>query len=230
MRLQQSPAGGGRVALLTAALVLLQVAVFAGGGVVVRKLEPSAAPVPTTTAAQVAPRTTEPSAPEVTPSRNPRRQPDVDRGTLVDHDVFVQVADGWTPMRSDHLGLRLQSWDRGAAADFYVNANPMPSAPLLRVDAETFAEFQDIYGFRAGRVRTLPLPNPNLVEAASIAFTGRRRMDGGTYSLSGECVRLRGVPETNDVSLSICWVAYVQDLDTVRAEVQQMIASAAGSV
>jgi len=43
-------------------------------------------------------------------------------------------------------------------------------------------------------------------------------------------VRLRGVPTVNDISLSVCWAAYGQDLDTVRVEVQQMIQSAAGSI
>jgi hypothetical protein len=51
-----------------------------------------------------------------------------------------------------------------------------------------------------------------------------------TYSLAGECVRLRGAPRTNDISISVCWAANVQDLGTVRPEVQQMIASAAQSV
>jgi hypothetical protein len=76
----------------------------------------------------------------------------------------------------------------------------------------------------------IPPPNRNIVEAASISFTGRRRQDDVTYSLTGECVRLRGAPETNDVSISVCWAAYVQDLGTVRPEVQRMIASAARSI
>ena len=147
----------------------------------------------------------------------------------MDHGIFVEVADGWTET-TDYLGLALRSWDRGAALVIYVFTNPLPSRPLLRSDATSFAEKQGIYGFRAGPVRDLPLPNLNVVEAASISFTGRRRMDDATYSLSGECTRLRGAPETNDVSVSICWTAYVQDLDTVRAEVQQMIGSLAGSI
>ncbi|MGW6197152.1 hypothetical protein ACWF0M_13495 [Kribbella sp. NPDC055110] len=60
--------------------------------------------------------------------------------------------------------------------------------------------------------------------------TGRRRQDDVTYSLAGECVRLRGAPETNDVSISVCWAAYVQDLGAVRPEVRQMIATAARSI
>ena len=106
----------------------------------------------------------------------------------------------------------------------------MPSRPLLRPDAEAFADTEQLYGLRAGQVRTLPPPNRNIVEAAAISFTGRRRADGATYSLTGECTRLRGAPETNDVSIGICWVAHVQDLDTVRPEVQRMLASVARSV
>jgi hypothetical protein len=230
MSLQQSPAGGGTVALLTGGLVVLVVGVFAAGGLLVRAAGPSSpSSAPSTIPAQPPATTTAPTAPAVTPSRNPRRQPDVDRGKPLDHGIFVEVADGWT-VTMDYLGLRGQSWSRGAGLQIYVLSNPMPSRPLLRPDATSFAETQGIYGFRAGQVRALPLPNLNVVEAASISFTGRRHLDDATYSLSGECVRLRGAPEVNDVSPSICWAAYVQDLDTVRAEVQQMIASAAGSV
>jgi len=231
MSLQDSPVEGGRVALLAGGLAVLVVGVFAAGGLLVRQAEPSgpqsvAAPAPSTTSA---PATTAPTAPAVTPSRNPRRQPDVDRGKPLDHGLFVEVAGGWT-VTTDYVGLRLVSWNRGATFAIYVSTNPLPSRPLLRSDATSFADKQGIYGFRAGPVRALPLPNLNVVEAASISFTGRRRMDDATYSLSGECIRLRGAPEVNDVSLSICWAAYMQDLDTVRAEVQQMIASVAGSI
>lgn len=103
-------------------------------------------------------------------------------------------------------------------------------APLMLLAAKAFADEQAIYGFQAARARALMPPNRNIVEAVSIGFTGRRRADDVTYSLAGECVRLRGAAETNDVSISVCWAAYVQDLGTVRAEVQQMIASAVRSI
>jgi hypothetical protein len=106
----------------------------------------------------------------------------------------------------------------------------MPSVPLLHPDAKAFADYEGIYGLRVGRARKMPLPNLNVVEAASIGFTGRRKAGDATYSLAGECVRLRGAPTVNDISLSVCYAAYAQDLDTVRVEVQQMIASAAGSI
>ena len=236
MSLQQSPVRGGRVALLAGGLAVLLVGVFAAAGQLARKVEPteSLAAAPTTPPTTAAPTTPSakavPTVPAVTPSRNPRRQPDVDRGKSLDEGIFVEIAVGWTRVQAYASGMSLLSWDRGAAAFFSVSVNPMPSRPLLRPDATSFAETQGIHGFRAGPVRALPLPNLNVVEAASISFTGRRRMDDATYSLSGECVRLRGDPAVNDVSLSICWAAYVQDLDTVRAEVQQMISSAAGSI
>jgi hypothetical protein len=221
MARHQRPPGGARIAVLAVGLVLMVVGLFAGAGLLVRKDEPPA-PVAVST---------RPVATAVTPSRNPRREPDVDRGMPLDHGVYVEVADGWAPMSSDYLGIRLTSWERGAAAYFYLSARPMRSSPLLRPDAQAFAELQEIYAFQAGRVRKLPPPNLNIVEAAAISFTGRRRQsDGATYSLTGECVRLRGAAATNDVSVSVCWAAHIQDLETVRPEVQQMIASAARSI
>lgn len=76
----------------------------------------------------------------------------------------------------------------------------------------------------------MPPPNLNTFDAAAVHFTARRTWDGITYSLVGECVRLRGLPAVHDVSASICWAANVQDQDTVRPEVQQMIASLTGSI
>jgi hypothetical protein len=234
MSLQQGPASGRRVALLAGGLAVLLVGLFAAAGQLARKVEPteSLAAAPTTPPATAAPTTPSakavPTAPAVTPSSNSRRQQDVDRGISLHYGLFVEVAKGWTRVSPFDAGW--VSWDRGAAAFFSVSLHPLPSRPLLRSDATSFAKTQDIYGFRAAPVRTLPLPNLNVVEAASISFTGRRRMDDATYSLSGECVRLRGDAAVNDVSLSICWAAYVQDLDTVRPEVRQMISSAAGSI
>jgi hypothetical protein len=208
-----------RITLLSGGLAALLVGLFA----VVGHLTPNTEPE---TRAELK----EPRAPRVTPSRNPRRAPDVDRGTPVQRGVFAQVADGWTKVQSYGFTLNLVSWDRGAAFSLVGSERPVTSVPLLRPDALAFAEMQQLYAVRTGPVRAVPLPNRNLVEAAVIGFTGRRKMDDLTYSLSGECVRLRGAPDTNDVSLSICWSAYVQDLETVRPEVQQMINSIARSV
>jgi len=230
MSLQQNPVGGGKAALLTGGLAVLLVGVFAAGGLVVRTVKPTAAPV-AAGATTTAPTTTAPTAPPVMPSRNPRRQPDVDRGTPVDQGVYVEISDGWTTDNSFTYRLDLSSEDRGGAFVLEVQDRAMPSSlPLLRPDAEAFADVQQIYGLRSSRARALPLPNRNVVEAGSISFTGRRRMADATYSLGGECVRLRGAADTNDVSLTICWAAYVQDLGTVRPEVQKMIASAARSI
>ncbi len=195
MSLQQGPVGGARVTLLTGGLVVLMLAVFAGAGILVRKSEPVTSVAPAAS-----------KAPEVTPSRNPRRQPDVDVGKPLGNGVFVEIAKGWTQGKADYRSMRALYLDRGAVAVFYAGINPMPW------------------------VRKVPLPNLNVVEAASIGFTGRRKKGDATYSLGGECVRLRGVPTVNDISLSVCYAAYAQDLDTVRVEVQQMIASAAGSI
>jgi hypothetical protein len=227
MSLEQSPVGGGKVALLTGGLVVVMLAVFAGAGVLARNAgdTPVASQTPTEK-----PATAVPKAPEVTPSRNPRRQPDIDSGTSLDSGVFVQIAKGWTPRKPDGLSIRAVSDELGAVAVFSVTPNPMPSVPLLHPDAKAFADYEGIYGLRVGRPRKLPLPNLNVVEAASVGFTGRRKEGDATYSLTGECVRLRGAPTVNDISLSVCYAAYAQDLDAVRVEVQQMIQSAARSI
>jgi hypothetical protein len=226
----QTPASGRTSALLMGGLAVLLVGVFTVGGLLAQRVEPASQTLAAAPSAPpVAPSTTAPQ-PTVTPSRNPRRQPDVDRGKPIDHGVYVEIAPGWTTAFEFTFELDLVSWDRGAAATFYVQTRPLPSRPLILPDAAAFAEHQLLHGYKPGRPRVLPVPNPNIVEAVSVSFTGRRRMDEVTYSLYGECVRLRGDPETNDVSLSVCWAAYVQDLETVRPEVQRMIASAARSI
>jgi hypothetical protein len=225
------------------ALAVLLVGVFIAGGLLAQRVEPSSqtltaaqstTPASSTTPAQSAtpaPSATTPaSQPAVTPYRDPRRQSDIDRGRPIDSGVYVEIAHGWKIAFEFTYELDLVSWDRGAAMTYYVQTHPLPSMPLLLPDAAAFAQSQLLHGYRAGRPRVLPNPNPNVVEAASVSFTGRRRMDDVTYSLYGECVRLRGAPDTNDVSLSVCWSAYVQDLGTVRPEAQRMIASAARSI
>jgi hypothetical protein len=225
---QQSPVGGVRVAVLSGGLAVLLVGVFAAAGTLVPKPEPSrrtlrTMPAPTAVASQ------RPTAPAVTPSRNPRREPDVDRGTPIEAGLFVEVADGWTTVSSHNYGLHLMSRD-GSAVLTFVTTSAMPSGPLLHPDVEAFADLQQIYGVRTSRVRMRPLPNRNVIEAASISFTARPGIGGATYSRTGECIRLRGAPDTNNISISICWAANVQDLGTVRPEIQKMIASAARSV
>jgi hypothetical protein len=227
---QQKPASGRTVILLTTGLAVLLVGVFLLAGQLTHEQVRAASPEQTARKPTRPKATATEPAPSVTPSRNPRREADVDRGTPLGHGVFVDVANGWTTVHSFTYGLEVASRDRGADAVFSLSAQPMPSLPLMVPAAKTFADEQAIYGFRAGRARPLPPPNANILEAVSIGFTGRLRQDDVTYSLAGECVRLRGVPETNDVSVSVCWAAYVQDLGTVRAEVRRMIASAASSI
>jgi hypothetical protein len=228
--LPRNPASGRTVALLTAALAVLLVGLFMLGGQLIDEPAPVRAVADEPVTAPPSPTSAPPSPnSEVTPSRNPRLEPDVDRGKAVGQGIFVEVADGWT-QRAYSNNLEVTSWDRGAAGSVWLSLRPVPSLPLMRTDASAFADTQQIYGFRAGRARVLPPPNRNIVEATSLAFTGRRRDDGVTYSLAGERVRLRGRPETNDVSISFCWAAHVQDLGTVRPEVEGMIASAARSV
>ena len=210
-----------RIALLALGLLVLVVGLFAGAGVLVRQTDTSAQPV--------AVRAT-PTPAEVIPSRNPRREPDLDVGTPVEEGVFVQIARGWTKQTYDQLGVRVTSFERGAEARFYVVTNPVTSLPLLRPDVDAFAETQDLRDVRYGRAVSVPPPNLNVVEAARISFTGRRTEDDLVYSLAGECLRLRGAPTVKDVSVSICFAAYVQDLDTVRAEVRQMTGSVARSI
>lgn len=236
---QQSPLSGTRVVLLVAGLVVLMLGLFAGAGLLLPDARPTAQgtqPARTTEPTQTPegqataePTPTEPGASEVTPSRNPRRAPDVDRGKPLKHGMYVEVPPGWSEVRSDLLGLRLES-SEGASAAFYWTKNPLPSMPLLRPDAQAFAELQELHGVRVGAAESLPPPNLNIVEAGRVTFTGRRSMDDVTYSLAGECVRLRGRSTVNDVSVSICFAAYVQDLEVVRAEVRQMIASVARSI
>jgi hypothetical protein len=164
----------------------------------------------------------------VEPSRNPRREPDVDRGIPLDHGVFVDITEGWAQEDNDYLGIRVSS--EGGAAAFYLSARPVGSGSLLRPDAEAFADTQGLHGVQVGAVKWLPPPNLNIIEAARIDFTGRATVDQTTYSFGGECIRLRGAPTVNDVSVSICFVAYLDNLDAVRAEVQPMIASVARSI
>lgn len=222
--MQQSPMGPGRVALMTGGLVVLTLGVFAGADLLVSDAGSADQPaVASSTVPELAP-------PSVTPSRNPRRQPDVDRGTPLDRGVFVLVAKGWRQTSPDpYLGIEVTSDGRGRAA-FYLSRNPVESASVLPMDASAFAEGEGLHGVRVGAVRRLPVPNPNLSEAARVGFTGRRTVDGVTYSVVGDCTRLRGAPSVNDVSVSICFMAYVPEDAAVRTEVRRMTASVAQSI
>jgi hypothetical protein len=239
MALQQSPVSGTKVGLMVGGLVVLVVAAFAGAGFLVPDPGPSAsrpsatapattAPTPTPTTATATPDSVE-ATPTVQPSRNHRREPDADRGTPIDHGVWVEIAKGWQKESTDYLGLRVYT-DAGSAAAFYISTNPVGSGPLLRPDAEAFADTHRLHGVQVGAVTWLPAPNLNIIEAGRISFTGRQTIDQATYSFGGECTRLRGAPAVNDVSVSICFVAYQEDLDAVRAEVRQMVASVARSI
>jgi hypothetical protein len=235
MALQQSPVSGTKVGLMVGGLVVLVVAAFAGAGFLVPDPGPSAsrpsATAPATTAPATATATPDSvqATPTVQPSRNHRREPDADRGTPIDHGVWVEIAKGWQKESTDYLGLRMYT-DRGSAAAFYISTNPVGSGPLLRPDAEAFADTHRLHGVQVGAVTWLPAPNLNIIEAGRISFTGRQTIDQATYSFGGECTRLRGAPAVNDVSVSICFVAYQEDLDAVRAEVRQMVASVARSI
>jgi hypothetical protein len=226
MSMQQSPVGRGRAALMTGGLVVLTLGVFAGADLLVRDAGSADRPA---VASSTVPELVAPNAPVVTPSRNPRRQPDVDRGTPLDRGVFVLVAKGWREISPDYLGIEVTSDGRGKAA-FYLSTRPVESAAVLPVDASAFAEGEGLHGVRVGAVRRLPVPNPNLSEAGRVGFTGRRTVDGVTYSVVGDCTRLRGAPSVNDVSVSICFMAYVPEDAAVRAEVRRMTASVAQSI
>jgi hypothetical protein len=223
---QQSPLSGLKTALLTGGFVVLVLAVFAVGGLLAGKAESADRPAAGPPAESVA---VSPTAPAVTPSRNPRRQPDTDRGTAIAFGVYVEIAAGWDQETTYGTMARATSFDRGASLTVSLSQHPVSGSQLLRLDAEAFAQPDQIHGVKLGAVRSLPPPNLNIVEAAAISFTGRRTMDDITYSLSGECVRLLG-GAVNDVSVSICWAGDVRDLDTVRPEARQMIASLAGSI
>jgi hypothetical protein len=227
MSMQQSPMGPGRIALMTGGLVVLTLGVFAGADLLTRNAGSADRPA---VASSTVPELAAPSAPVVTPSRNPRRQPDVDRGTPLDRGVFVLVAKDWRLTSPDpYLGIEVTSDGRGKAA-FYLSTHPVESASVLPMDASAFAEGEGLHGVRVGAVQRLPVPNPNLSEAARVGFTGRRTIDGITYSVVGDCSRLRGAPSVNDVSVSICFMAYVPEDAAVRTEVRRMTASVAQSI
>ncbi|WP_112248077.1 hypothetical protein [Kribbella monticola] len=178
-------------------------------------------------AIEPAPSVTSGTPAEVVPSRNPRRDPDVDRGTPINYGVFVEIPRGWT--RQSVEGILVTSPGRGAAQVFVVN-HPVPSAGLLRPDVEAFADTMELENLKIGTVRQIPPPNLNVSEAFVVSFTSHYTEDGVTYQLSGDCTRLRGLASINDVSVSLCYVAQGEYLDAVRAEVTAMSGSVARSI
>ncbi|QNE20398.1 hypothetical protein F1D05_23935 [Kribbella qitaiheensis] len=164
---------------------------------------------------------------EVVPSRNPRRDPDVDAGTPINYGVFVTIPEGWE--RDSFNGIRVTSRGRGAA-QITVSNHPVPTAGLLRPDAETFTDMMVLENLKLGAEQQIPAPNLNTFDAARISFTSHYVEDGVTYRFAGDCTRFRGLPAVNDVSVSICYFAYAEDLDAVRAEVTAMTGSVARSI
>jgi hypothetical protein len=157
----------------------------------------------------------------VVPSRNPRRDPEVDGGVPINYGVFIEIPEGWE--RESFNGVRVTSEGRGAA-QITVSNHPVPTAGLLGPDAETFADMMVLDNLKLGAEQQIPPPNLNTFDAARISFTSQYVEDGVTYRFAGACTRFRGLPAVNDVSVSVCYFAYAENLDAVRAEVTASIA------
>lgn len=198
------------------------------GALIIRYAGPSsdhtAGPQPTastTTPTQPA------SAAEVVPSKNPRRDPEVDGGVPINYGVFIEIPPGW--QRESFNGARVISPGRGSA-QITLSNHPVQSAGLLVPDATTFADMMVLDNLKLGAERKTLAPNLNTFDAATISFTSHYVEDGMTYRFAGACTRFRGLPTINDVSVSICYYAYAESLDAVRAEVAKMTASIARSI
>lgn len=191
------------------------------GGLIVRYAGPSDERALTPSATSVTPA-------EVIPSRNPRRDPDVDRGIPINYGVFIEIPFTWRRESAD--GVLVTSLGRGAA-QFFVSNHPVASAGLLRPDVQGFADTAGLEAVKLGSVQQLPPPNFNIGEAVQISFTSSYTDDDSVIQqLSGACTRFRGVAAINNVSVSICYVSRSAVLDAVRAEVAAMTASVARSI
>ena len=166
-------------------------------------------------------------AAEVVPSKNPRRDPEVDGGVPINYGVFVEIPQGW--QRESFNGARVTSPGRGAA-QITLSNHPVQTAGLLVPDARTFAEMMVLDNLELGVEQKTLAPNLNTFDAAAISFTSHYVEDGVTYRFAGACTRFRGLPAVNDVSVSICYYAFAESLDAVRAEVAKMTASIARSI
>jgi hypothetical protein len=195
------------------------------GGLIVRysgspSEQAANAPTPTPEAASVTPA-------EVVPSKNPRRDPEVDAGVPINYGVFVEIPEGWE--RESFNGVRVTSTGRGAA-QITVSNHPVPTTGLLVADAQAFASMMVLDNLVLGPEQQTSAPNLNSFDAAVISFTSHYVEDGVTYRFAGGCKRFRGLPAVNDVSVSVCYFAFAESLDAVRAEVTAMTGSVAGSI
>ncbi len=171
---------------------------------------------------------TQPSrAAEVVPSKNPRRDPEVDGGVPINYGVFIEIPAGW--QRESFNGARVTSPGRGAA-QITLSNHPVQTAGLLVPDARTFAEMMVLDNLELGVEQKAFAPNLNTFDAATISFTAHYVEDGVTYRFAGACTRFRGLPAVNDVSVSICYFAFAESLAAVRGEVAKMTASIARSI
>jgi hypothetical protein len=200
-------------------------AVLLVGGLLIRY---AGTPAERASDAPTPPATTSVTPAEVVPSRNPRQDPDVDRGTPINYGVFVEVPLTWGPESVD--GVVVSSLGRGVAA-FFVSNHPVASTGLLRSDVQGFADTAAIGAVKFGAVRQLPLPNRNISEAVQLSYTSSYTDDDGVLQpIVGACTRFRGVATINDVSVSICYASRSAALDVVRADVAAMTASVARSI
>jgi hypothetical protein len=182
---------------------------------------------PTQTVSAPTPAAQPSSAAEVIPSKNPRRDPEVDGGVPINYGVFVEIPEGWE--RESFNGVRVTSTGRGGA-QITVSNHPVQTAGLLVPDAATFAEMMVLDNLELGVEQKTFAPNLNTFDAATISFTSHYVEDGVTYRFAGACARFRGLPAVNDVSVSICYFGYAESLDAVRGEVAKMTASIARSI
>lgn len=246
------PAGGGlKRALLIAGIASLAVILVGGGAVAIVKAgddTPNSGPAPSgssavtsgqstppdVTASTVDPTETSPTeppslSPEPTTSATVRKEPDVDRGTLIADDVFVQPAAGWTLAAKSAIGVTLGTQGRG----FYrviVLPLSLPAKTAVAGQATAFVTSSKVAGLEKSSPRELTPPNSNIASYARVNFAGRVATGGSVVPVIGHCISMTGVPSIHRTTVTVCLLAPRQTLASSDRDADAMTASIARSI
>ena len=177
---------------------------------------PSSEPVPSPT-------------PSPTPTEKRRTLKDVDQGIKVYDDVYVHPAKGWRKFHATKFSATLVAEGRGVV---YVIVSPVgyPAASAVPTMVGVVAKADNLTGVQKGSVKILRPANSNIGSQAQMAFTGRLRENGVTYSLTGRCTTMTGVESIHNVTVTLCVEARKDNPDAAFRDATRMLASVARSI
>ncbi len=187
----------------------------------------SSEPVPTTTDTLTDGLTT--GSPTPTSKERKRTLRDVDQGLPIYDDVYVKPAKGWTKDYKGRYSIVLGANGKGFFT-VVVETVGYEAKTVVPEYARGIAKAYKIYGLKLGTVRKVKPANSNISSQAQVSFTGRLKLSGATYSVSGRCTSMTGVESIHNVTVSSCAIASKDVASISFRDTAKMTASLARSI